>query len=121
MANPDPPSLLSLRGRLGRGGFWLQAIALTIGFALAFIGIEELIGRGATLLLYPPAAWLALRMGSRRYHDLGRSAWSLLLLLVPLLGPLVVAFELLLRGSARGDNRHGPDPRLARHDYHAVT
>lgn len=120
MAHRDPSSLFSLRGRLRRGGFWWRAAALAALFALAFVGIDSLLGRTATLVLYPPAAWLALRLGARRYHDLGRSAWWLLLLLVPLLGPAVVAIELFLRGSARGDNRFGDDARLVAHDYHAV-
>ena len=79
-----------------------------------------LLGRAATLAIYPPAAWLALRMGARRYHDIDRSAAWLLMLGVPLLGPLVVGFELLFRRGSRGENRFGPDPRTPAVDYHTV-
>ncbi|HEU0153823.1 MAG TPA: DUF805 domain-containing protein [Arenimonas sp.] len=120
MPRPDWRALLSLRGRLGRGAFWWQSLLLALGFALAFLALEATLGRTATWLVYPPAFWLALRLGVRRYHDLGRSGAWLLCLLVPLLGPLWVAVELLLRGGRRETNRFGAPIEGRRHDYHRV-
>lgn len=120
MPRSDWRSLLSLRGRLGRGAFWWQSLALGLAFALAFFALEATAGRPATWLLYPPTFWLGLRLGVRRYHDLGRSGAWLALLLIPLLGPLWVAVELLLRGGRREANRFGTPDEGVRHDYHQV-
>jgi uncharacterized membrane protein YhaH (DUF805 family) len=47
---------------------------------------------------------------ARRLHDLGRSAWWLLLLCVPLLN-LFFEFWLLSDDSDVGPNNYGPDPK----------
>ncbi|ARN76015.1 DUF805 domain-containing protein [Oceanicoccus sagamiensis] len=46
----------------------------------------------------------------RRLHDTGRSAWWLLILLVPLIGFLVVLF-FLCQDSEAGPNRWGEPPK----------
>ncbi len=114
------PRLLSPRGRLRRSTFWGAGILLAGGFVAAFLAVEASIGRPWTLALYPLSGWLAFVLASRRYHDLDRSACWLLLLVVPILGPLVVGIELLFRRGSRGDNRHGPDPRIRPMDYAVV-
>lgn len=46
----------------------------------------------------------------RRLHDTGRSGWWLLLVLVPLIGPLVLLVFMVL-DSQPGENQHGPNPK----------
>ena len=52
----------------------------------------------------------ALSVTVRRLHDTDRSAWWLLILLVPALGVLVFLVFMVLEGQ-RARNRFGPDPK----------
>lgn len=52
----------------------------------------------------------ALALGVRRLHDIGRSGWWLLLMLLPLVGTIVLLVFALL-DSQPGDNRFGPNPK----------
>lgn len=48
----------------------------------------------------------------RRLHDTGRSAWWLLLYLVPIAGPIaILVFSVF--DSTRGPNAYGPSPKYA--------
>ena len=111
---------LSPRGRLRRSSFWASGLLLGLGLLGGFVAVEATAGRAATFILYPPAAWLFYVLAARRYHDLNRSAVWLFLLAIPILGPLVVGFDLLLRRGTRGENQYGPDPRHRPLDYAVV-
>lgn len=52
--------------------------------------------------------WWAVQF--RRLHDTDRSAWWLLLLLIPVIGWLVILIFNCQRGT-EGNNRFGPDPK----------
>lgn len=114
------PPLPRFDGRLPRGRFWLGSLLAWAGFALLFAALEASAGRAATLVLYPPFFWLLGLLLVRRLHDRGRSARALLVLLVPLLGPLWVVVETALRRGQAGDNRYGRDP-LAPPDHLTVA
>ena len=51
-----------------------------------------------------------LAIAFRRLHDTGRSAWWLLISLIPLVGSIVLLVFLLLAGEP-GGNRFGPVPQ----------
>lgn len=51
-----------------------------------------------------------LAIAFRRLHDTGRSAWWLLISLIPIVGSLVLLFFLLQAGEP-GENRFGPVPQ----------
>ena len=51
----------------------------------------------------------ALAIGVRRLQDIGRSGWSWLVGLVPLVGPVLLLVWYCQPGT-RGANRFGPDP-----------
>jgi uncharacterized membrane protein YhaH (DUF805 family) len=54
--------------------------------------------------------WPALAISAKRWHDRGKSAWWMLVLLIPVIGWLWALVENgCLRGNA-GTNRYGPDP-----------
>jgi uncharacterized membrane protein YhaH (DUF805 family) len=108
-------------GRLRRRTFWAQAFAAAAVFVVLYVFIERIAGRGATLVLYPPFFACQLALAARRLHDQSRSAGWLWLVLVPVLGPLVVAAWLLLRRGTTGDNPFGPDPRVTGRDYLTVS
>lgn len=115
-----PGRLLTFRGRLSRPAFWLAALALWAVFAVLFVFFESAFGRSATLLLYPPLLWLLAVLCVQRLHDRGRPAAWLLVLLIPILGPLWLIVELALRAGTPDENQYGRDP-LARPDYLTVA
>ena len=100
----------SVHGRLRRAAWlWrsvsLGLIAITLGILAGLIAGEPAQALVAGLFL-----WLASVLAIRRLHDRGLSGLLLILLLVPVLGPLWCLVQLLRRGAA-GSNRFGPDPR----------
>jgi uncharacterized membrane protein YhaH (DUF805 family) len=111
----------SWRGRLRRRSLWWMALLASLAFALLFVALEGLAGRTATLLLYPPYFATLLSQSVRRLHDQARGGGWLLALLVPVLGPLLVAFLLLFKRGTAGENQYGEDPRLAGRDYLKVA
>ena len=48
----------------------------------------------------------------RRLHDTNRSGWWILISLVPFVGSIILLIFLCIEGDA-GDNRFGPNPKLA--------
>jgi uncharacterized membrane protein YhaH (DUF805 family) len=47
----------------------------------------------------------------RRLHDVGKSGWWFLLVLVPLVGALVLIFFFYIKDSEPGANQYGPNPK----------
>ncbi|MGI9323844.1 MAG: DUF805 domain-containing protein [Pseudomonadales bacterium] len=108
-------------GRMRRRQFWLISLCAWLGFSILYAGLHSVTGRASTLVLYPVMLALLFAVCSRRYHDLDKSAWWLLLLAVPVLGPLWAFIELSFRKGRPGDNRFGPDPRHNNADYLVVA
>ena len=109
------------RGRLRRRSFWWMSLLAGTVFVLLFLAIERLFGRGATLVLYPPLFATLASQSVRRLHDQARGGGWLLALLVPVLGPLLLAFLLPFKRGTAGENQYGEDPRLAGRDYLKVA
>jgi len=92
-----------------------------IAFAILFVFLEDSLGRASTWVLYPPFLWSLAALIVKRLHDRGRSAASLLWVLLPVLGPLWLVFNLGFRKGTDGDNQYGPDPLLVDVDYLKVS
>src|SRR3954462_12013458 len=103
-------ALLSARGRLPRLRFWVYSAVTGVLFVLLYAGFESLISHASTLILYPPLLWIGFALCAKRYHDLGKPASRLLLLLIPVAGAIVVFFDLAFRKGNEEDNQYGPDP-----------
>ena len=92
---------LDFNGRASRSEYWWFVL---LTFALGFIPI---IGWLIRLVLILPS--LAVQV--RRLHDMGRSAWWLLLLVPPITiigGPVLLIMSIF--PGTPGHNRYGPDP-----------
>jgi uncharacterized membrane protein YhaH (DUF805 family) len=50
-----------------------------------------------------------LAVTARRLHDIDRSAWWILIMLVPIVGAIILFMFMCLRGTF-GLNRFGPEP-----------
>lgn len=98
-------------GRARRAEYWW--------FALVYVGAVAVIG-GAGFAMEVP--WLAvllvpflvpmLSVSVRRLHDTGKSGWSMLIALIPVVGPVVYLLGMTM-DSAAGPNRYGPSPKTA--------
>lgn len=115
------------RGRTPRSGYWWVVLFLVLGsFAMwaldmvFFQGMypQDLLdqGLGPVSLLFIAATFIPnLALGFRRLHDTNRSAWWLLIGLVPFAGAVVLIVFYLLP-STPGDNNYGPNPLASASD-----
>jgi uncharacterized membrane protein YhaH (DUF805 family) len=85
----------------------LAFIDMATGSFSPELGLGLLGGLYALAVLIP-----GLAVGVRRLHDTGRSGWWLLILLVPIIGPIVFLVFTVL-DSTPGQNQYGPNPKEA--------
>jgi uncharacterized membrane protein YhaH (DUF805 family) len=108
--------LFSFSGRIGRGQYWLgYFIQVALG-ALVWMCLltgqqtENILFLVIPILLGPVVVWIGLATMAKRYHDRNKSAWWILIGLIPIVGGIWQLIELgLLRGT-EGSNDYGPDP-----------
>lgn len=128
---------LSFEGRLGRlsylNMFWsiygvFLLVVLVLGIVLAVLGVGANLISGSfnsfsvglvilyfVAMLFPMFYWI--RAMALRLHDLNRSAWHclwMLLVIIPLLGALLTfafGIYLLCAKGTEGSNNHGPQPK----------
>lgn len=106
--------------RLSRGGFWILALSVWFLFYLA----SNVVGNNAPaalVWLVNGFALLALvLLCIRRLHDRNYSGWWLMLVFVPLLGALWLAWQCAFRRGLPQDSRWGKDPLQPNGDYLVV-
>lgn len=104
-------------GRASRSEYWyfilfFWIIPMVVGLAHESMNPGKEPPEAITLLL---GLWMlanmlpALALGIRRFHDMGRRGWWILLSFIPYVGGFIVMIWFCFRGTA-GDNRFGPDP-----------
>ena len=108
---------INFRGRARRREYWFYILFWYIGFILSTI-LDAVIASiidyqifnifkflfGVALLL--PTYGVAVR----RLHDIGKSAWWLLISLVPVIGSIWYLILMCLDGTP-GSNQYGADPK----------
>ena len=97
-------------GRARRKEFWMFAL---INFIIAIIlgVVDSMIGMPVLGLTYALGVLLpSIAVGARRFHDIGKSGWWLLIGLIPFIGVLVLIIFFVL-DSNPGDNKYGPNPK----------
>ena len=103
-------------GRARRSEYWyytlfsilVSLVTSVVGGAL-FVHSEgdvNILSALASIALFLPGLGVAIR----RLHDIGKSGWWYLILLVPFIGWIVLLI-FLCRDSDRGPNRFGPSPK----------
>ncbi len=100
-------------GRSKRAEFWYFFVFnFSISILISIFGM--LAGKSfgnALSILYSLVAFVpGLALNFRRLHDIGKSASWLLLILLPLIGPIWL-LVLFAQDSAPGDNKYGPNPK----------
>ncbi|THF67816.1 DUF805 domain-containing protein [Deinococcus sp. Arct2-2] len=106
-------------GRSRRREYWMFVLfnwirTLVIGFIDRRLGLDfgvenlqiGILGVIQSLILFIPG----LAVGIRRMHDIGRSGWWSLLVLIPLIGGIWL-IVLDATDSEPGSNKRGPNPK----------
>jgi uncharacterized membrane protein YhaH (DUF805 family) len=108
--------LFSFSGRIGRAQYWLGYFVQLAVAALAWMCLltglqnENIILLMVPIITLPFSIWTAIAVMAKRYHDRDKSAWWILIVFIPIVGPIWQLIELgLLRGTD-GTNDYGPDP-----------
>lgn len=115
-------SLFSFEGRVGRGPYWGLFVASLVLFGgLGAVSVMSAMGAadpaaapaGPSALIVIAALlflWPALAIQAKRWHDVDKSAWWLLIAFVPVVGGLIaLVFNGFIAGTP-GGNRFGPAP-----------
>jgi len=113
--------LFSFQGRIGQKTFWLCLLVSTlitwvIIAGLAFITFALSGNTDASLslflsimyLLCIPTGWIGLALQAKRWHDRNKSAWWILIMFVPVIGPLWMLIEAGFMAGSPAANNYGP-------------
>ncbi|MCW3149603.1 DUF805 domain-containing protein [Stutzerimonas stutzeri] len=113
MASQGELRVFTIQGRIGRLRYlaWslavMFAVAGLVGIASIVMAISSTAGLVLMALLGIGAIVVNIQIGAQRLHDIGVSAWLLLLNLVPVLGAFVPLLMIAIPGKT-GPNRYGP-------------
>ena len=107
-------------GRSRRREYWMFAL-INVGIIVALTVLDAVTGSlsesaGIGLLsgLYCLAALVpSIAVSVRRLHDTGKSAWWILIGLIPLVGGIIALVFMATPGNS-GPNVYGPDPKESR-------
>jgi uncharacterized membrane protein YhaH (DUF805 family) len=101
---------VDLSGRTSRGGYWrFIAVNFVVSALLAVLAATLWWGFVVLHVVYLLAALLpGLGITFRRLHDSDKAGWWLLLLFLPLAGPIVLFVFYVLPSD--GPNKYGPGP-----------
>jgi uncharacterized membrane protein YhaH (DUF805 family) len=105
-------------GRARRTEYWmffLVNLLISIAATLLDRVLDTTFGSadqyGAFSLFYSLAVFIpGLAVAVRRLHDIGKSGWYILVLIIPLVG-IIWLLILLVREGDRGANAYGEDPK----------
>lgn len=141
----NPISVFSFRGRIGRLEWWVVALLVTViwsayfaMFGVSYFGIltmryftseaqaqqflMDLASRPTLLAVGLPtigilSIWLNLAALAKRYHDRDKSAWWILIVLIPFIGTIWQFIECGFLSGTPGTNSYGADRRSREFAY----
>ena len=108
--------LTSFEGRIGRQQMWmgiivLIAISIVVAVLDMILGTRTESGMGILGLIYSIAAiYPSIALYAKRWHDRNKSAWWILIGLVPIIGGIWALVENGFLKGTDGPNSYGPDP-----------
>ena len=103
-------------GRARRKEYWMfslfnfifSLVASLLDLAIFGLALAEF---GPLSVVYALAVFVpGLVVAVRRLHDVGKSGWYLLIILIPIAGPIWF-LVLACTDSQAGDNKYGPNPK----------
>ncbi len=105
--------MLTYIGRINRITYWHAVIFIWLAFYVCYNLIEYVFGTPATMILYPFLFWSLLATAIKRLHDVGKSGYALLILIIPILGPLWLIYQLGFKKGVAAANDYGGNPSSA--------
>lgn len=103
---------VGFQGRARRKEYWMFVL---ISFVISIIleVLQKALHLGQILTtLYSLAVLLpSLAVSFRRLHDTGRTAWWILIGLIPIIGTIILLVFMFL-DSQEGENKYGPNPKV---------
>lgn len=103
-------------GRARRTEFWMFFLfnfifGIIAGLLDRALGLSNAFGYGTISILYSLAMFIpGLAVTVRRLHDVGKSGWMLLIILIPIIG-WIWLFVLDVTDSNPGENQYGKNPK----------
>ena len=80
-------------------------------FAIVIMGIDIILGLGFLYIIYSLVVMIpGIAVGIRRLHDIGKSGWMVLIVLIPCIGAFWLLY-LMVQDSSPLDNEYGPSPK----------
>ena len=118
MSFPQPieagfKNYVDFNGRAVRSEYWYWVLFTLLGQIVLMI-VDRVIGISLLTVLFALATLLpGLAVSVRRLHDLDKSGWFLLLVLIPVVGAIILLVWACKEGTP-GPNRFGPArPQIA--------
>ncbi len=113
--DPGSPRFVYLdpRGRLSRRAFWLYGVLALGGLTLlgrALLEIALVRPELAESVMSLVLLWPAVAISAKRWHDRDRSAWWVLVALIPVIGWLWMLVDNGFMPGTDGPNRYGAAP-----------
>ncbi len=101
---------VNFEGRDTRQQYWMFYLFYIIAYIILSI-LDNIIGTGGVLggIFALGTLLPGIAITTRRLHDIGKSGWWQLLVLIPLVGAIVLIIFLAKKGMM-GDNQFGKDP-----------
>ena len=100
----------NFNGRASRQEYWMFFLFNMI-FAIVIIGIDIILGLGFLNVIYSLVVMIpGMAVNIRRLHDIGKSGWMVLIVLIPCIGAFWLLY-LMVQDSSPLDNEYGPSPK----------
>lgn len=99
-------SIFKTTGRIGRRDYFMLYLACIVFGVIIGYGILPRLDPAGWLLFLVPLIWVNTCIAVQRLHDIGRSGWWALLMLIPLVN-VVLALYLLFAPGDPYDNEYG--------------
>ena len=109
-------SYFDFNARARRKEYWMFVLINSIISIVSFyldniLGTTFAIGYGPIYIGYGLAVLIpSIAVAIRRLHDLGKSGWMYLLVILPIIGPIWLIILFVTEGEP-GDNQFGPNPK----------
>ena len=107
---------LSMDGRIGRQTFWMGVLAFiviaVVAYVLDMILHTPSVGNSGAISLIVSLVMIypSIALSAKRWHDRDKSAWWILIGLIPIIGAIWAFVEVGCLKGTTGPNRFGPDP-----------
>ncbi len=102
--------LLTFKGRINRLTYWYASLLMLSNFYVFYKTFSYLLGVWGTIPFYPLMLWGVLAVSAKRFHDTGKSGYWFVMVLIPILGPLYLFYQLALRKGDKEANGYGDVP-----------